>query len=156
MSSILRISEATSLGLHAMVLMAERPESPISCKEIAASFGVSQAHLAKVLQRMAKLGLVRSLRGAGGGFMLARPAERIALLHIYEAIEGPLALGNCLLASPACDQRVCVLGDLLESFTAQFVDYMAKTRLSDIAGEAVASRTVPQSDGRPGESTRDE
>ncbi len=149
MSSVLRISEATSLGLHAMVLMAQRPGAPISCKEIAKAFGVSQAHLAKVLQRIGKVGLVRSVRGAGGGFTLARPAERIALLHIYEAIEGPLALGSCLLESPACDQRLCVLGDLLESITKQFVDYMARTRLSDIAARMARLELVSERKGQP-------
>lgn len=116
-----------------MVAMAQQPDGPLTCKEIAASFGVSQAHLAKVLHRMGKVGLVRSVRGARGGFVLARRADRIALMHIYEAIEGPLPPGDCLFAAPVCKQRECILGKLLESVNSQFVDYMEKTKLSELA-----------------------
>ncbi|MGD8239792.1 MAG: Rrf2 family transcriptional regulator, partial [Armatimonadota bacterium] len=90
-----------------------------------------------------------SVRGARGGFMLARPADRIALLHIYEAIEGPIPMGNCLFAAPVCKQRDCILGELLESVNSQFVDYMARTRLADLASSLPATRSAPAA-GREG------
>lgn len=148
MSGILRVSEATSLGLHAMVAMAQQPDGPLAHREIAAAFGVSQAHLAKVLQRLGRVGWCGRC-GARGGFMLARPADRIALLHIYEAIEGPIPMGNCLFAAPVCKQRDCILGELLESVNSQFVDYMARTRLADLASSLPATRSAPAA-GREG------
>ena len=58
MPTVLRISDAAALALHAMVMLAEAPERRMSAKAIASELDASQAHLAKVLQRLAKAGLV--------------------------------------------------------------------------------------------------
>ena len=72
MSSVLKISDAATLALHTAVLLADRTEGPLTTKEIALTFGISEAHLAKVLQRLAKAGIVHSGRGPKGGFLLGK------------------------------------------------------------------------------------
>jgi Rrf2 family nitric oxide-sensitive transcriptional repressor len=133
MPTVLNISEAAVLGLHAAALLAAHPEKHLSAREMAETLGASEAHLAKVMQRLGHVGLVRSMRGRHGGFRLARAASRIRLLDVYEAIEGPLAEGACLLQAPACSQKHCLLGGLLRSVNRQVKDYLGKTRLSDLA-----------------------
>ena len=113
MSTVLRISEAASLAFHTMALLATEHERPLTTHEIASAFDVSQAHLAKVLQRLAHAGLVRSARGPRGGFTLARPAEGITLLDVYETIEGPLTPSDCLLGSKICGGEACIFGSLV-------------------------------------------
>lgn len=132
MPTVLNISEATVLGLHAAALLAAHPEKHLSAREMAETLGASEAHLAKVMQRLGHVGLVRSVRGPHGGFRLARAASKIRLLDVYEAIEGPLAKGTCLLEAPACSQKHCLLGGLLRSVNRQVKDYLGKTRLSDL------------------------
>ncbi|MFA6319131.1 MAG: Rrf2 family transcriptional regulator, partial [Elusimicrobiota bacterium] len=72
MPSILNISEAAAIGVHAMMLIAGRPSRLSSVHELAGELKVSAAHLQKVLQRLVHAGLARSMRGPGGGYALAR------------------------------------------------------------------------------------
>lgn len=133
MSTALNISEAASLGLHAMALLAAKEEHHLSAGEMAKHLKASEAHLAKVLQRLAHMGLVHSVRGPHGGFWLARRAEEISLLEIYEAIEGPLCGDTCLLESPVCYGTSCILGGLIETVNRQVREYLSGTKLSELA-----------------------
>ena len=131
-SPLLRFSEAVSIALHAMVLLAGRAQERISTAQIASVLDVSEAHLSKVLQRLAKAGLTQSVRGPKGGFLIGAPAEAITLLAVYEAIEGTLEPSHCLFARPVC-RGGCILGGLVASINTQVRDYLAQTRLSDLA-----------------------
>ena len=118
--------------MHTMVLLASKPVRMLSTKEIAAVLGASEAHLSKVLQRLAKVGLVKSVRGPRGGFALGKGGDEIFLLHVYEAIEGPLESSNCLLGAPVCEDKECILGGLLKTVNKEVKDYMESTKLSDL------------------------
>jgi Rrf2 family protein len=131
MGNVLKISDAASLALHTMVLLADRRERPLTTKEIASTFKVSEAHLAKVLQRLARAGLVLSAPGPHGGFRLRNAAERTTLLQVYEAIEGPMRTTHCLLGVPVCGAKKCILGRLVCSLITQVREYFSRTRLSD-------------------------
>lgn len=131
MASILRISEAASLALHAMTFLAAHKRRPYSTKQIAERLSVSEAHLSKVLQRLNKCGFVKSIRGPKGGFTVQGEAGSIKLLNVYECIEGEVPVCDCLLASPVCSGEGCIFGDLPAEMSAQFRDYLAKTKITD-------------------------
>ena len=137
MAGIVQISEAASLALHSMVSIARAPEHPVNLKGIACSTGISETHLAKVLQRLVKAGLLSSTRGPRGGFDLLLPPDEISLLTIYEAVEGPLDTENCLLHASHCpfDFRRCIFGGLLEETNRTFREYLQRTTLSGILSE---------------------
>ncbi len=130
---MLDLSYATTLALHATALLAGRrgPE-PAPVGDLAVALGVSENHLAKVMQRLARHGLVVSRRGPRGGFSLARPARRIRLLDVYEAMEGPLADRVCMLERPVCRGGECVMGELLGSIGRQVRDHLERTTLADL------------------------
>jgi Rrf2 family protein len=132
MENILKISEAASLALHAVAYLADRTNEKLSNKDIAAAIKVSEAHLSKVMQRLNKAGIVRSIRGPKGGFTLAKDPVETRLLDVYEAIEGPLPNNYCLIGSPVCAGDKCILGDLLGNLNNEVRDYLEKTRLSDL------------------------
>ena len=134
MSQVWRISEASSIAFHATTMLAALPDRMFTTKQIASTLGVSDHHLSKVLQRLAKAGLVKATRGPKGGFELERPADEITLLEVYEAIEGPLEDVGCLLGKPVCRPGACILGDLLESVNKQVRDYLENARLSELTG----------------------
>jgi len=134
MNNILRISDATSLALHSMVLLAANEDEVLSTREIAATLQVSQAHLSKVMQRLAKVGLVASTRGPRGGFKLGKAGEQISLLEVYQAIEGALAASHCLLGTPICKGEKCILGGLLAMMNRQTREYLAGTSLAELTG----------------------
>ena len=139
MAKLFRISDAATLALHTMALLASAEPGRLSVREVANRLAASRAHLSKVLQRLARAGLVTSLRGPRGGFSLARPAEDATLLDVYEAIEGPLEDSTCLLGAPVCSGDSCLLGDLVETVNLHVRVRLAGTRLCDVAGHL----TVP-------------
>ena len=134
MANLLKISEAASLALHTMVYLAAHDRGLATTHEIGEVLRVSEAHLAKVLQRLAKVGLVDSTRGPKGGFCLARSGDDISLLEVYETIEGPLADTVCLLGQPVCQGEKCILGGLLETVNRQAREYLAGTSLAELTG----------------------
>lgn len=132
MQNLLRISEAASLAFHAMTIFAGKEGGRVSNVEIAKALGASEHTLSKVLQRLARAGLIKSYRGPAGGFVLAEPASKITLLEVFEAVEGPIGKAGCLLGVPACDGMDCVLGGLLVSVHEQVKNYFANTTLDQI------------------------
>ena len=133
-ASLIKISDAVALGLHTMYYLSTHMDKLSSTKEIASTFSISENHLAKILQRLVKLGLVQSIRGPKGGFSLAKAGSEITLLDIFQAIEGPLEVADCLLSKPLCGGgHNCVLfSGLLEDLNTQIKDYMEKKKLSDL------------------------
>ncbi|MDD5657542.1 MAG: Rrf2 family transcriptional regulator [Elusimicrobia bacterium] len=126
MVGILNISEGSSIALHAALHLARAEGEPITTLEAAESLKVSAAHLSKVLQRLGKAGIVRSVRGPRGGYLLGKPLQEIRLLDILEAIEGPMRLGRCLMSEPRCGQNGCMLGDLLDTINRQVLQQFEK------------------------------
>jgi len=122
------------LAMHAVVLLAARPGQRLCTARMAETLGASEAHLAKVMQRLGRAGLVRSARGRGGGFVLARRPERISLLEVYQAVEGPVPTGGCLFEKPVCSGQRCILGSLVARVNRQAREYLARTMLSDLVG----------------------
>ena len=133
MANLIKISEAASLGLHTMAILANRQEGRATSQEIAGLLGASVHHLAKVMQRLVRAGLVDSTVGPRGGFVLAKPAGRIKLLDIYEVIEGPLGKPECLLADQICSGDDCLLGDLVHRLNGEIRTYLKQTTLAALA-----------------------
>ncbi|MCD6405904.1 MAG: Rrf2 family transcriptional regulator [Planctomycetes bacterium] len=131
MAGILKVSEAAVLAFHTVALLAGEPERIVTTGEIASALDASEAHLSKVLQRLAKSGIVTSARGPKGGFTLGKAPGEITFLDIYEVIDGPLTDVNCLLGAPICDGE-CILGDLLETLNTLVRERLETTRLSDV------------------------
>jgi Rrf2 family protein len=131
MSSLLKISEAASLALHATAVMAGARGERVTARTMASFLGVSEAHLSKVLQRLTKAGLVRGTRGPRGGFRLTRPAGQISLRDVYEAVEGSLKVERCLLGVPVCGKKRCPVAGLFERLGNEMIKTLAKTTLSD-------------------------
>ena len=134
MARLIKMSEAAALALHAMALMAVNPRRPLSTRAAAVLLKVSEAHLSKVFQRLARGRLVKALRGPGGGFIPGRGGCRITLLDVYEAIEGKCEPSECLFGLPPCGAKRCILSGVLAKVDRELRGYLAKTKLSDLAG----------------------
>lgn len=133
----MRISEAASIAAHTMVMLASEPGAYLSARESSGRLGVSEAHLAKVMQRLARAGLVKSVRGPGGGFMLGRAPGDVTLLQVIETIDGPCGAGSCLFDSPVCAGEECIMGDILNAMASRVRDYLGKTTLEDLKKDHV-------------------
>jgi FeS assembly SUF system regulator len=90
----------TSLADYAVVMMAAAARHPagacLSAACLAVETGVPLPTAQKLMSRLASAGLLSSARGSGGGFRLSRQADGISLADIVEAVEGPIAMTNCV------------------------------------------------------------
>ncbi|MDD4160404.1 MAG: Rrf2 family transcriptional regulator [Synergistaceae bacterium] len=124
-------SEATYIALHAMVLIAKKNGQRISIKDMAETICVSEAHLAKVVMRLAHTGFISTTRGPGGGAVLAKKPEEISFLDIVEAIEGPLENSKCVFGKNKCTCRECVFGDFLVKMTKEAREWLKSKTLDE-------------------------
>jgi len=128
MSKIFALSEASSIAIHSMVLIA-RAENGINAVKIAEFTGFSKNHIAKVLQRLVKNDMLKSARGPSGGFSMKMDPREISLLNIYEAIEGPIEMGDCPLLNEVCNFDRCILGNVVNKLTAEFKKFLQEQTL---------------------------
>lgn len=126
---ILKVSEAASIAIHSMIILAKNNKELLSLKNIAEDLDVSANHLSKVLQRLHKAGFIISEKGCNGGFKLLKKPETISFLDIYELFDGKYTDAQCLLSHNECDAP-CIFGDLVESINSQVKEKFAKTYLS--------------------------
>ena len=131
----MRITSFTDYGLRMLMRMASAPDFAFSTAELADEFGLSRNHLAKIMQRLSRAGIIETRRGGGGGAVLARPACDVRLGTIIRVLEEGQSLGECL--SPdggACtlDGR-CRLKGRLRMAQRVFLAELDRTTLADIA-----------------------
>ncbi len=132
MSNYFKTSEAGSIALHAMIMLSMNQNRLVRIREIADVFNLSEAHLAKVLNRLVKSGLVIATRGPLGGYKLNKSANLISLKEIYETIEGKSQKKRCLFSISICDGTECSLGNFFTIKSQQVEEMLSKTKLSNI------------------------
>ena len=127
----MQISRAGEYGVLGLMNLARRaPGQMAMIEEVSRMEKIPESFLAKIFQHLARAGLVRSNRGAHGGFALARNPAQITVLEIIEAIEGKIIFQRCKLAKPVC-QHVggCAICGLFEQAQDGVKDVLARTSL---------------------------
>ncbi len=99
---MLRISRLADYATVVLRCLAEHGNDVVPVSEIAQCVRLEPPTVSKVLKSLAQAGLVESFRGTSGGYRLARAAERISVVMIIEAMEGPLGMTDCV-AGGACE-----------------------------------------------------
>lgn len=102
---MLRLSKMTDYGTVIMAQMAARPLKIFSAAELATASGLAVTTASKILKTLARHGLLRSVRGAKGGYVLTRPPESISVADVIAAMEGPLAVTECSVHLGQCSQE---------------------------------------------------
>jgi Rrf2 family protein len=102
---LLKLTKKADYALMAMKHLAEHStEGSRSAKDVADAYGIPPEALAKILQRLAKAGLLQSQHGTNGGYTLARAAHTISAFEVIRAIDGPLFITSCVTVRGECDQ----------------------------------------------------
>lgn len=136
MKNIVNLSEAANLAIHALAYMAAvEPKMPLPAARIAAEINVSESHLAKVLQNLARQNFIASTRGAKGGFYLERKPEEITLMDIVVAVDGPFPKNGCLLGKPICPGGECRFRNLMKRVMETVEQELQGLTLSDFKAE---------------------
>jgi len=131
MNSLVNISEGASLALHGLVLIANKQPQRVNVKTLAKTLNASEAHMAKVFQKLSKANIVKSVRGPSGGFALNKPAEEISFFEIYEIIDGKINLGGCPLNKTDCSFQGCIFDNHLSRISNEIKETFIKIKLSD-------------------------
>ena len=129
MSNIVSLSEAASIAMHGVILIAQE-NNPLNVLQIAEKTGSSKHHVAKVFQRLVKEGIVSSQRGPNGGFRLNINPEEVNLLRVYEIIEGKINVKDCPVDHPICPFNACVFNGITQQMTKIFRDFLAEHTIS--------------------------
>ena len=99
----MELSRQADYAIRAIMDLAEIPEGELSqTREIARRQEIPEKYLPTIIRTLARAGLIRTLRGSHGGVSLARPAARITLRDVVEAIDGPVLLNRCLIRPGEC------------------------------------------------------
>jgi len=130
----MELTKACSYGIFGMMYLAKQPQGKIvSLSEISRAEHLPEKFLAKIFQNLARSGLLRSHRGAGGGFTLTRPANRITVKELLESIEGPICLAKCLSELEDCDKKdICKLRKFLKKVQDHATKILTQNTLADL------------------------
>ena len=103
---MLRLTKAADYATRAVLhLSVTDGDQPCDCDTIAQAQAIPMSFLSKILQRLTAAGIIHSFKGASGGFILARPPEAITVLEVIQAVDGPVALNDCLLGNLNCERQ---------------------------------------------------
>jgi Rrf2 family protein len=136
---MLRLSKKADYALMAMKHLALRTDaSSTSAREIAEAYDIPVELMAKVLQRLARRGLLVSQQGTRGGYALARPARLISVADVIQAVDGPLAVTACSTESDQCEQySKCNVRDPLWRIKDRILVALATCSVFEIATDTV-------------------
>jgi Rrf2 family iron-sulfur cluster assembly transcriptional regulator len=131
----MQITRTGEYGLRGLLFLANQPpDKVVLISEISKDRNIPEAFLAKIFQRLSKAGLLRSIRGAKGGFSLGKPAHEITIREIIEALEGPIVVSRCLLREGECkEERVCPLYPVWEELQQRILEILDRTTIEDLA-----------------------
>ncbi len=130
MANIINFSDAASIGLHSMILIA-KSDKPLNAIQLSERLGNSKHHIGKVLQRLVKDGLLLSYRGPTGGFSIAVNPEEVSLYDVYRSIEGKSNVKLCSPDAHICPVDKCIREKLIKRLSDEFVTFMDSQKLSE-------------------------
>ena len=142
----MRVSTRGRYGLRAMFELARGfGQAPVLMSTVAERQDLSRKYLHALLTALKSAGLVRSVRGSGGGFALARPPAEIKLSEILRALEGPLSLVDCVADKRACDRSSrCPARRVWQELAGAVEDVLDNVTLKDLATPAKRKRSQPR------------
>ena len=131
---MLRLTKKADYGLMALKFLAERPErASQSAKDIADAYGIPSQLLAKILQRLTKVGLLRSHAGINGGYSLSKTPSEISAFEVIRAIDGPLFITSCDNGLRPCDLNdSCTIKEPLRKVNESITEVLKALSVADL------------------------
>jgi Rrf2 family nitric oxide-sensitive transcriptional repressor len=131
----MHLTAHTDYSLRVLMFLALHRDRTVTVAEIAAAYGISAAHLNKVVQNLALAGDIETLRGRKGGIRLARRLEAINLAEVVRRSEPDMELAPCFASNGACILgRCCLLKGALRRAGQAFLAELGRLTLADLVG----------------------
>ena len=140
---MLKLTKKADYALMAMKHLAERAaDGSQSAKDVSDAYGIPPEALAKILQRLAKAGLLQSQHGTNGGYTLARPAHTISAFEVIKAIDGPLFITSCITVRGECGQSDrCNIREPLRKVNESIEAVLKRIKISHMREEVEETRS---------------
>lgn len=139
----MKLSTKGKYGVKALFELAmHEGAGPVSLKSIADRQGLSEHYLEQLAAPLRKAGLIVSVRGAQGGYVLSRPARQITVADVIRVLEGPIGFSDCTVENetpPDCASE-CVVRGVWEKVTQQIVSVLEGITLQDLVDQANAEQ----------------
>lgn len=139
-----KLSKKADYGLIALKHLATLEDGEVSsAADIARGYGISAPLMAKVLQRLARSGLVEARHGSSGGYALARDPAEITALDVIRSIDGPLSITSCVTHRGECEQTpLCTVREPLRRVNDSIIEMLARMTILELARPAGAGAMV--------------
>lgn len=146
-------TDSGKYAIRAMAYIATReaPGSPVSAAEVAEAEGIPPYYLAKVLQDLARAGILESVRGRGGGFRMVRAADDIHVLEVLAAVEDIAKLTtDCVLGLDECnDLAPCPMHNTWKAFRERLLGKLEEMTVEDLVLELARKRAFRAKSAAP-------
>jgi Rrf2 family protein len=135
---MLRLTKKADYGLMALKYLAEHSDATsLSAKDIAEAYHIPPQLLAKILQRLAKVGILRSHAGMNGGYSLLKAAREISAFEVIHAIDGPLFITSCGPSHSGCDLTdSCTIKEPLSRVNDSISGLLRSISIADLVDQA--------------------
>jgi Rrf2 family cysteine metabolism transcriptional repressor len=130
----MKVSTKTRYGLRAMIELAESYKGePVKVEEIAKRQNISEKYLEHIMLQLKKAGLIESIPGAKGGFILTKNPEEIKIIDIVFALEGNLSPVSCVENEKICNlSKACIAREIWKGLKDKMLEYLSSIKLSDV------------------------
>jgi Rrf2 family protein len=150
------LTQAVGYAATALGLVAAAGGRSVLVKEIAEAADIPAPYLAKIVQTLARRGVVTTQRGIGGGVTLAMPADQLSLYDLCIALDDPCVQPRCMMGTAECsDARACPVHQFWCAERNKSMEYLRKMTIADVAAFEARRRWKPTDifggASRPGE-----
>jgi Rrf2 family nitric oxide-sensitive transcriptional repressor len=130
---MMQLTQFTDYSLRALIYIALRKES-CTIKDITAAYGISTNHMIKIIHNLAKIGLIKTIRGKNGGILMAAQPETINLGELIVQLEPHFDLVPCFNKEKAncCIAPVCKLKGILHEAQSAFIEVLGRYTLANV------------------------
>lgn len=136
---MMRIGKKVEYALIGLLHMSQKDNRQLTtAKELAQTYHIPQELMGKVLQQLARRGLIRSVQGVKGGYRIHGPIYKISLSQVYNAIEGPIKIVSCICKKNRliCEQRsFCIIKNPMEVLQEKLEELFCQLTLEDLRNE---------------------
>jgi len=154
----MQLTRAADYAVRVMLHLAGQPEGVVISKTVLASAAdAPESFASKILQTLARAGLIQARRGVTGGFTLLPPGRRASLLDVVECIDGPIALNVCLTSGQSCDrQPECAAHRVWLQAQSAMLAVLREAKLAEMVPAGGVNRTLLNADVLAGSGKQEE
>jgi Rrf2 family protein len=137
------VSTKSRYGLRTLIDLASRAQTaPVSLKDLSKDQSISKKYLENIFRMLLQGGIIRSVRGARGGYQLAVDPAQITLLEILNVIDGPVALLECIRNGGVCKKvKECPTRNLWKDLENHIVSYLKERTLKELIDQHQKNRS---------------